>query len=841
MVRCFSLVCEAMLSLKWDAFESFISVDDDTQEILSPMAELLLKLAETPTNELVQDIAEILNSDDIQKAWVEFTAQLSLTGKYWDQFINMSLILLRHIEAERAGDWLGHLNAVEQMLPYMVAAKHRNYMACIPQYLAEMNALPESHPNTHKEFMDGNFTVHRTEGSFNGCWTDLALEQTYNKDGKSVLFKGITQEPAARDKYIKTVPYLTAVSEDVKAMVHMESFNYRETVDTDKSSLEDLNCVKRIRETILTDMINPFDADCSDNNSLLNISTGEKCKSTDLAFVAEKAIEAIKEAKNAKATKITSPDITTFSKSTQTTKKSSITKLYKDEADVTRTLCFVASDQSVQSRQEAFSHEWTSSPSSLFEPGKENGKPIMRKGTKSEFFNNIMKDTDSEGTHALPESPDKTSYLVDAMSFVQRYRNLGAGTFGDLQDAYLDKILELAPRGCDIIHFVADRYDVPKNESIKQDERMRRKGTGIAPEYCPAESLLLPDWTKLMSNDKNKENLLEFLAREWMKPNATAKLGQTKLIVATSRVARLISTDAVTVIDDLSNTDHEEADTLLMAHAYYSATEFNVKRICIQSDDTDVMLLAMVHGFNCGASLWCYRMGLYIPLSEVLWKLSEQLGQTPKQVANCLIAVYCLTGCDTVSFLFNRGKKRALKVTYELIKNNSIPTLMQFPDDEVKVTDDIVNESRLVIASLYGREHFKSLDTLREHVFANSKSDLRSLPPTEDAFLQHTHRAMYQLAIFKLAYKTTMNLPSAIHFGREIKDGSLVPVLMTKPSKPDKKRMSLAICKCKMAKSSQGLLCQRNCKCKVANQECIAACPCGNQQDKCALLVNILG
>ena len=76
------------------------------------------------------------------------------------------------------------------MLPYTVSSGHSKYMSWLPIYLSEMNSLPNSAPDVHKEFEAGNFAVHQTEGALNGLWADLALEQTYNKEGKTSLFKG---------------------------------------------------------------------------------------------------------------------------------------------------------------------------------------------------------------------------------------------------------------------------------------------------------------------------------------------------------------------------------------------------------------------------------------------------------------------------------------------------------------------------------------------------------------------------------------------------------------------------------------------------------------------------
>ena len=74
----------------------------------------------------------------------------------------------------------------------------------------------------------------------------------------------------------------------------------------------------------------------------------------------------------------------------------------------------------------------------------------------------------------------------------------------------------------------------------------------------------------------------------------------------------------------------------------------------------------------------------------------------------------------------------------------------------------------MVFAALYGkRGHECSLNTLRQHMSASSKSDLRMLPPTDDAqFNLHLLRAFYQLALYKTAHLSNPALSPATEFGR---------------------------------------------------------------------------
>ena len=238
--------------------------------------------------------------------WDQFIGTLGATAKYGLLYIDMVMILKRYIRSERAGLWLSHLDEVQNMLPYIVAAHHTRYMICIPLYLHDMRDLPEKHPYVHKNFMQGNFTVHRIHGKFNGMWTDMALEQAYNNKGKTSLFKGISQSDAIREKYIKTIPFLISISESVKSMakVTLQAGHHGETQN---QAQYDHYTVEKIKKVIMDQMINPFA--CSNQTDLLNISTGEKPATTDLIYAREKGLESLQRQSSMDMLKSTHPNL----------------------------------------------------------------------------------------------------------------------------------------------------------------------------------------------------------------------------------------------------------------------------------------------------------------------------------------------------------------------------------------------------------------------------------------------------------------------------------------------------------------------------------------------------
>jgi hypothetical protein len=100
-----------------------------------------------------------------------------------------------------------------------------------------------------------------------------------------------------------------------------------------------------------------------------------------------KGLKAMKDAEERALMKVENFKLITFAPTkSQKTKNRSINRLYQDESEVTRALCFLQRAGEAL-RNEAFTHEWTCYPSSLFEPNSvADEQYIMRTGTKSDFL-----------------------------------------------------------------------------------------------------------------------------------------------------------------------------------------------------------------------------------------------------------------------------------------------------------------------------------------------------------------------------------------------------------------------------------------------------------------------
>lgn len=312
MVRYHSIISESMIGLLWEAFEEWMRAEiyPENIDLYNSFHMLLnnLKIHDSQNSKLLcEQIKAQLFS--LTTVWNNFKDSMTVTGKYWCMYIDMVCILKEYIHAKRAGDWMKHLSSVRKMLPYTVSAKHTKYMVCLPLYLKDMEELPQKHPETHANFMKGHFTVHCVGGKFNGVWTDMALEQTYNSEGKTSLFKGISQAPASREKYVKAAPFMTKVSESIKAMAEMGQSKSAHHGDSHSQAMQDIKLVEKVRNVITEKMINPFS--CTNQTDLINVATGQKCPSTTLIEAKELGNQALSRAEHT-GLKLEAPHMVTF-------------------------------------------------------------------------------------------------------------------------------------------------------------------------------------------------------------------------------------------------------------------------------------------------------------------------------------------------------------------------------------------------------------------------------------------------------------------------------------------------------------------------------------------------
>ena len=129
---------------------------------------------------------------------------LSETFQYWHEYLEMADLLLDFLAAECDSDWKVHLETFKEMLCYDRAFDHFKYFTWGMIYYIDMMQLPEKHPELYEAFLKGYHTVSRNKkpSKFNGVSTDMALEQSMNRDTKTKGgIIGFSQDYTAMEKW----------------------------------------------------------------------------------------------------------------------------------------------------------------------------------------------------------------------------------------------------------------------------------------------------------------------------------------------------------------------------------------------------------------------------------------------------------------------------------------------------------------------------------------------------------------------------------------------------------------------------------------------------------------
>ena len=188
---------DPMMELKWNAFQQWLDSVSQSDALLE-LEIYVDKLSQAFESSVKEDILTKINQVKhaallLHPLWIAFEETLGPTSKFWSMFIEMMYIAERYIVGERLGAWSAHLAEVQSMLPYVISSKHFKYSNCLPAYVYDMQMLEVTHPQVFQKFSEALFAVCQSERAFCGTWTDLALEQTYNRERKSSSFKGISQ------------------------------------------------------------------------------------------------------------------------------------------------------------------------------------------------------------------------------------------------------------------------------------------------------------------------------------------------------------------------------------------------------------------------------------------------------------------------------------------------------------------------------------------------------------------------------------------------------------------------------------------------------------------------
>ena len=312
--------------------------------------------------------------------------------------------------------------------------------------------------------------------------------------------------------------------------------------------------------------------------------------------------------------------------------------------------------------KEVVKSESLSVPLSIFKTDR-----TMRTGNKADFAHKLRSEAGLERTNTIPFHPAIDSKVViDGPGLAYKIYTKNLESFSDFSREYRNKVYSFPSKYKDV-HF--DRYENPTPKGQTQENRKKGKSKGPKKKFkmkavekvFEPETELPSDMDAFFKIEKNKIRLQQLLGEDLIK-HAPADMVIT-VYGAFEEPTEVRCSDPTVDTEELES-DHVEADSRMIL-----SKNTEVSRIVYFTEDTDFLLIALAQDF-AGKQVYMQQRqstknsrivtDMFTDVTELTSRL-QALGV----ILIALLLYYALTGCDTVSYLFDQGKVKGYPIFLE--------------------------------------------------------------------------------------------------------------------------------------------------------------------------------
>lgn len=762
-VRAHILTAAALFSLIHD---DIVSKSEESLDVLSEIVRQFF--ANVITENDVFECTALERYLNIFEKAKEELERSGRTAKLWLQYFDQIILMLNFLRAERTGDWKLHIKVVKGMLPHFHSSGHLHYAKCAHLYVQRMEDLCNKlSPEDFQRFTEeGYCSVRRSNRFWSGVSTDMCIEQILMRSFKAIggLTHGRGISDSTLQRWVLSASACVEISEALTEFTGVSTTNDQHSPETSKprqlrDSKDFVKFVAWIKEH------NPFH---QLSGQLVNLSNGlvadESITCDSAVEIGTETMKSLSGMNFADVRMERRKKVVPLSKLTSGTLKvrNKDVILHSQQQLFHRMICL---DKDKSELKAYFHYELATVPPSLFD-----SELLLRKGNKSSLVNAFKSEKDNF------HLPSNTHYVLDGGNLLHCVVWPKPTTFGHILDSYTNYVESHYGKNCTVVF---DGY--PDRQSTKSAEQQRRAQSRNSRDviFNDNTSTTIPK-SDFLANKNNKRAIIASLVQK-------------------------MRTKGYTVLQAES-----DADTLIVTAALDQIKLKNPTVVIGQDTDLLVLLTALAH--TDVKELWFMRPGKCntSPTTFNIQKEKQNMGET----CEVLLLAHAITGCDTTSAFYKKGKVRGLKL---LQKHKELRDGMKpfYQQDSTKEAVKAAGEK--FILKLYG-SNSKSLDELRyfmyNRIVANKKLDtsfhLASLPPTSAAAEQHSYRVYFQIQ------EWLGNSFDPTEWGWCMKSGSLRPVPTTKEAAPTE-LLHLISCNCK-----QG--CTNRCKCVRSGLLCSAMC-----------------
>ena len=185
------------------------------------------------------------------------------------------------------------------------------------------------------------------------------------------------------------------------------------------------------------------------------------------------------------------------------------------------------------------------------------------------------------------------------------------------------------------------------------------------------------------------------------------------------------------------------------------------------------------------------------------------------RVCQAILGLHALTGCDTTSAFYGRGKKQCFK---RLLKDESGQQVLSELGAEFSPSEAVFKGVEVVACKLYGSA-FSDINEARYAAFCANATEC-TLPPAKSCIEQHIRRASKQSAIWHRALQPRISATPPHDHGWKVEDERVSILWSDKPAVPTD-ILPLVHCRCTILDCLSS-----RCSCAQAGVPCTDLCGC---------------
>ncbi|KAB0797138.1 hypothetical protein PPYR_08132 [Photinus pyralis] len=691
------------------------------------------------------------------------------TAKLWCQYWNQVEILKMTIKADRTADWDLHLYCASSMLPYFHAAGHLPYAKSCHLYVQNMLACKHSmHPEDYRRLTKEDCNVvRRNDKYWSGTPLDMIIEQELMRrmktSGGLTHGRGITDSTLSR--WISGMPQCLQVSEALENFSGVITLTSEQHVELRSSRIErDQQDLRKLFDWL--EIRNPFNPDIKE---LMSISSGVVANSDvncdKAAEIGEKVISRII-GTNYNVLRLKRNDkVRSLLSGSSSVKINGEQKTVDPALLFSRILCSASSPEEIK---QCFKYELAAWSPSLFDNG------LLRKTSKSTLYKLFDK------LHPpLLQNPNSiTHYVIDGGHLLHKVVWQNPAIFSDVFSQYYNYIKYHYGQSVTVVF---DGYEEMQTKIVEQNRRSSGKKMVPIVSFSNLSAVKIPK-ADFLSNSTNKSNFIRALGKMLVENGINVKFADG------------------------------DADTLIVTTAVAISDNFPEGAVAVVSDDTDIMVL-LIH--YCQKRLFMIRPGKLSKPNKVtnISALQQRLGD----LKDVILSVHAMTGCDTTSAVFNKGK---INLVNTVQRKRLCNILKEFynPHATKEKLEEITTQF-FIAAYVKSVPQTPDLDSVRYTLYQqyvakrslNTNFNLASLPPTSNSAKYHGFRVFHQVQAW-----LNNNLPPQ-DWGWILKNGNLHPIHSDQAMAPTWVLQKI-FCNC----SSGG--CKKACRCKRMGLSCSMAC-----------------